>query len=238
MKIYKGILDALMIESVYVISNENIYMCIPLDIHDINWTVSCDSEFITGKIQLKVNFNGSFIYFNANIEKKDQETVSAFLYEIQIEEAEKKADNQKAVFFMILSEIEEDYKEYNRRKEERFEIGLDEQRIKVINFKDAEQKLIINKKQLPCVINNISYSGAKVTTEEENFEVNKRIGLCLSFINPIEQIFLIGTIRNCFIKTVKNESIVSILSLEFEQPPYEYNKRLQLFIKKISEDKK
>ena len=97
----------------------------------------------------------------------------------------------------------EDYKEYNRRKEERFEIGLDEQRIKAINFKDAEHKLIINKKQLPCVINNISYSGAKITTEEENFEVNKRIGLCLSFINPIEQVFLIGTIRNCFIKTIK-----------------------------------
>ena len=159
-------------------------MCIPLDIHDTNWTVSCDSEYITGKIQLKVNFNGSFIYFNAIIEKKDQETVSAFLYEIQIEEAEKKADNQKAVFFMILSEIEEDYKEYNRRKEERFEIGLDEQRIKSINFKDAEHKLIINKKQLPCVINNISYSSAKITTEEERFEVNKRM-------NPL-------TGRECF----------------------------------------
>ncbi|OJF76967.1 MAG: hypothetical protein BKP49_05205 [Treponema sp. CETP13] len=238
MKIYKGILDALMIKSVYVISNENIYMCIPLDIHDTNWTVSCDSEYITGKIQLKVNFNGSFIFFNAIIEKKDQETVSAFLYEIQIEEAEKKADNQKAVFFMILSEIEEDYKEYNRRKEERFEIGLDEQRIKAINFKDAEHKLIINKKQLPCVINNISYSGAKITTEEENFEVNKRIGLCLSFINPIDQIFLIGTIQNCFLKTINGKNIVSVLSLELEQPPYEYNKRLQLFIKKISEDKK
>lgn len=237
MKIYKSILEALKIESVYVISNEKIYMCIPLEIEDTKWIVSCDSEFLEGQIVLKVNFNGSFIYFKATIEKKLQDSSCSFVFEVLIDRAEKKADNQKAIFFMILYEMEEDCREWNRRKEERFEIGLDEKRIKAIDFKGPEHILVSDKKQLSCLVNNISYSGAKITTIEGAFEKNKTICICLAFVNPIEKIPLIGVIRNCFIKTTKDNGIVSVLSLEFMNPPYEYNKRLQIFIKKITENK-
>ncbi len=87
-------------------------------------------------------------------------------------------------------------------------------------------------------LNNISYSGMKITTMEANFEKGKRVGICLSFISPIEQITILGIIRNCFIKTTKEDEVVSVLSLEFQQPPYEYNKRVQQFIKNIMEKQK
>lgn len=238
MKIYKGILDALKIESVYVISDECLYMCFPMEIEDRRWTVSCDSEFLKEKIQLKVSFRDSFIYFNADIEKKEQDSTCAFIYEVLVDEEEKRSDNQKIFFFMMLHKMEEDCKEWNRRKEERYEIGLDEKRIEEINFKAAEHVLVTDKKQLPCMVNNISYSGAKITTMEGRFEINKRICLCLAFVNPIEKIALIGIIRNCHIKTTKDGGIISVLSLEFMDIPYEYSKRIQLFIKKITEDRK
>lgn len=236
MKVYREILEALKIKSVYVISGKEVFMCYPLEIENTKWTVSCNSEFLNGKVRLKVSFNDNYIYLNATIEKKEQEETCVFIYTVFINKEEKKADTQKAIFFMMLYEVEEDNKEWNRRKEERYEIGLNESRIEKIDFKGPEHIIISDKKQLPCVINNISYSGMKLTTMEGNFEKNNKVCVYLSFVNPIEKIALIGVIRNCFIKTTKSGEIVSVLSLEFLQPPYEYNKRIQHFIKKLAEE--
>lgn len=238
MKVYREILEAMKIDSVYVIYNDTTYMCYPLEIEDTKWIVSCNSDSLNGNIKLKVNFYGENLYLESHIIKKEQEDSCAFIYDIQINELEKKADLQKNIFFMMLFELEEDYKEWNRRKEERYEIGLDEKRLRAINFKNPEHVIVFEKKQLPCVVNNISYSGMKITTMEANFEKGKRVGICLSFISPIEQITILGIIRNCFIKTTKEDEVVSVLSLEFQQPPYEYNKRVQQFIKNIMEIQK
>lgn len=238
MKVYKEILEALKIESVYVISDDTTFMCYPLEIEDTKWKVSCDSEFLSGKIKLKVNFFGDNFYLSASIKRIKQEDSCSFIYEVVINEAEKKDSIQKNIFFMMLFDMEEDSKEWNKRKEERYEIGLDEERISAIGFKSPEHIIVSGKKQLPCVVNNISYSGMKLTTMEGDFEKGKKVCICLSFVNPIEQIAIIGTIRNCFIKTTKSGEIVSVLSLEFEMPPYEYNKRVQKFIESLLEKKK
>lgn len=238
MKVYKEILEALKIEAVYVIKDDTTFMCYPIEINDLKWTVSCDSEFLEGKITLKINFYGDNLYLSSNIKKIEQAERCSFIYEILIDEAEKKESLQKNIFFMMLFNMEEDIKEWNKRKEERYEIGLEEKRIKAISFKSPEHIIVSEKKQLPCVVNNISYSGMKLTTMEGNFEKGSKVCICLSFVNPIEQITVIGIIRNCFIKTTKSGEIVSVLSLEFIQPPYEYYKRVQNFIKSLLEEKK
>ena len=238
MKVYKEILEALKIESVYVISDDTTFMCYPLEIEDTKWKVSCDSEFLSGKIKLKVNFFGDNFYLSASIERIKQEDSCSFIYEVVINEAEKKDSIQKNIFFMMLFDMEKDSREWNKRKEERYEIGLDEERISAIGFKSPEHIIVSGKKQLPCVVNNISYSGMKLTTMEGDFEKGKKVCICLSFVNPIEQIAIIGTIRNCFIKTTKSGEIVSVLSLEFKMPHYEYNKRVQKFIESLLEKKK
>ncbi len=86
MKVYKEILEALKIESVYVISDSTTFMCYPIEIEDVKWTVSCDSEFLNGKIALKINFFGDKIYLSASIERIKQEDSCSFIYEVVINE--------------------------------------------------------------------------------------------------------------------------------------------------------
>lgn len=235
MKIYKDILNALKIETAYILANEILYMCIPHEIKKDTWYVSCDSNALKDAVVLKVKFNGSFIYLKSRILRKEQDSLHTFTYELEIEPEEKKKDSLKLAFFTMIKEMEETSEEWNKRKENRYDIGLDKARLKAVSFKTAEQIIVADKIQLPCVVNNISYSGAKITTMEGNFHKDKKICLYLSFINPIEQIPLIATIKNCFLKTTMENKPVSVLSIKYENSPYEYKKRLDSFIKKLAD---
>lgn len=237
MKIYKDILNALRIEATYVLTNETTYMCIPLEIKNNTWVIACDSNYISGKVILKVKFNGSNIYLNTKIKKQEQDAYNSFIYEIEIDEEEKKKDNFKYVFFTMIYEMEEKCSEWNKRSEERYEIGLDEQRLNAISFKSPEQIIVIEKLQLPCVVNNISYNGAKITTMEASFQKEKKVCLYLSFTKPIEQIPMIATVRNCFLKTTKENVNMSIVSMQYDEPSYEYKQRIHDFIKKMQGEK-
>lgn len=231
MKIYKDILSILRIESVYIIADGMVYMCIPLEIKNNIWFVSTETDGLSGDIMLKVKFNGSFIYMQARIKRENQEYLNSFTYELEINPEEKKKDNFKFVFFTMITEMEEKAEEWNKRSENRYEIGLDEEKLQAICFKGPEQIIVADKLQLPCVVNNLSYSGAKITTLEGNFQKDKKVCLYLSFIRPIEQIPIIANVKNCFLKTTAESKNVSVMSLQFENAPYEYKKRLDDFIK-------
>ena len=235
MRIYKDILNALKIETAYILANEILYMCIPLEIRKHTWYVSCDSNDLKNEVVLKVKFNGSFIYLKSKILQKEQDSLYTFTYELEIEPEEKNKDSLKRVFFAMIAEMEENAEKWNKRKENRYDIGLDEARLKAINFKTAEQIIVADKLQLPCVVNNISYGGAKITTIESNFHKDKKVCLYLSFINPIEQIPIVASVRNCFLKTTMENKPVSVLSVKYEHSPYEYKKRLDAFIKRTEE---
>ena len=231
MKIYKDILKILRIESVYILADGMLYMCIPLEINDTTWFVSTETDGLSGKIILKVKFNGSFIYFQAKINRKKQAFLNSFTYELEIDSEEKKKDNFKFIFFTMIMEMAEKEEEWNKRSEKRYEIGLDEKKLQAISFKSPEQIIVADKLQLPCVVNNLSYNGAKITTLEGNFTKDKKVCLYLSFVRPIEQIPIIANVRNCFLKTTAENKNVSIISIKFENAPYEYKKRLDDFIK-------
>ena len=231
MKISKDILQHLHIETVYIVTNDNLYLCCPIEIIKDKWLVACDSDNLKGNVKLKVKYHGSFIYLDSLITKKSQENLYSFTYEIFIDEKELTKDRLKENFFIELHKIQQQTELWNRRKEERYDIGLDEKRQKLINFKTIEQTLISDKTQLPCLVNNISFSGAKITTLEGNFAKDKKVCLNLSFIQPIEQIPLIGTIKSCIIKSTLEKKIVSVLSLHFDISPIEFKKRLDRFIK-------
>ena len=238
MKIYKDIVNALKIENVYVISNKVLFMCVPLEIKKNFWLISCDSAGLSGEVILKVKFNGSFIYLKSKISIKEQDTFNSFTYELEIDTEEQEKDRFKYMFFTMIYKLEEEYEKWNKRSEERYEIGLDENRIKAIGFKSAEQTVVFEKQQLPCLINNISYKGAKITTIEANFQKDKKLCLFLSFTAPMEQIPLIANIRNCLIKTTKDNTPICILSVEYETVSYSYKTRIDNYIKTIDEIKK
>lgn len=235
MKVFKDILQVLKIETVYLVKDGNMHMCMPFDITETKWKVSCDSGFLTGNVILKIKFNGSFIFFDVQIKQFEQDSLHSFIYELNIPVEEYKKDNMNYLFYMMTTELMEENNEWNKRSEERYDIGLDQVKIDTIGFKDPEQKIIFEKKQLPCMVNNISFSGAKITTMEDFFQTDKKVCIYYSFVNPIEQIPVIGTIRNCFIKTLKNNQNVSVISLQYDEVPYAYKKRLESFIDKTGD---
>lgn len=237
MKIYRDMLNFLKIETIYILSNKKTFFCIPLEITENTWLVSCDADNLEGSIKLKVKFNGSFLYLNSIIEKKIQGSLYSFTYTLEIDDNEKIKDRLKFSLFKMLSEMEKEARTWNKRKEERYEIGLNEKLLKAISFKSPEQIVVADRLQLPCVVNNLSYSGAKITTTEGNFHKDKKICLYLSFVNPIEQIPIISVIKNAFIKTTNEKKIISVLSVKFESSPYEYKKRLDNFIKNTRREK-
>lgn len=237
MKISKDLLNALYIESIYLVLNNILYLCLPLEIKNTSWFVSCDSDNLQGKVKLKVKYKGSFVYLNALIIKKEQSSLYAFTYEVLIDENEINKDNFKSALFFNIKEMEKKAEAWNRRKENRYNIGIDEKRVSWINFKSPEQIVVIDKIQLPCVVNNLSYSGANITTLQGNFVKDKKICLFLSFVKPIENISLITQVKNCLIKTTQEQEIVSIISVKFDNSPLEYKQRLDDFINILKEHK-
>lgn len=237
MKINKDVLNALRVETVYILCGGGLCLCAPLEIKGNRWCVSCDTDNIRGKVVLKVKFNGSFIYLDSEISRKNQDTYFSFIYELEISGDEKKKDSFKLAFFRKLEQMEMRAAEWDKRREERYEIGFDEKRIKALRLKTAEQILVTDKVQLPCLINNISYSGAKVTTLSGNFQKDKKVCLFLSFVSPIEQIPLIGIIKNCLIKSTDEKKLVAVLSLKFEDPSIDYKTRLDSFIRQTGESR-
>lgn len=235
MKITADILNALKIETVYLLDDKNMYLCIPLEIRKMSWFVSCDSDNIQGNVKLKVKYRGSFLYLDAAVLKKENDTLYAFTYEVDIREEFNNKDKFKFYFLHAIREIEEKDTSWNKRKEDRYEIGLDEAKQKMIQFKSLEQTVVSDKVQLPCIINNISFNGAKITTMEGNFHKDKKVCILLNFVNPIEQIPIIANIRNCLIKSLNGQKNISILSVKFEHAPIEFKTRLDKYIELLEE---
>lgn len=235
MKISKDILNALKIETAYIVFGKVLYFAMPLEINGLEWILTCDSDEISGSCSIKVKYRGSFLYLAAEILKKEQDSFCSFIYEARIDKSELNKDIFKKNFFSELGKMERNYENWNKRKEKRYEIGMDENLLKKMNFRSAEQTVVADKKQLPCLVNNISYSGAKVTTLEGDFHRDKKICLALSFSNPIEQIPIVALVKNCTIKSAADRTVVSILSVKFENSPYEFRKRLDRFIEQVEE---
>lgn len=233
MKIDKDLLNLLKIETVYIFSNNTLYLSFPLEIRKLTWNITSDSSELNGEVKLKVKYRGSFIYLDCKIRKKTNLNLYAFNYEIEIDPSETDKDKFKFTFFQDLKKIEEKSNGWNQRKEIRYEIGLDPKKQELINFKNEEQIVVSDKQQLPCLINNLSFSGAKITTIESNFQKEKKVCLYLSFKNPIEQIPIIAVIKNCTIKATADKQIIAILSLKFDNSPVSYKERLDNFIKQV-----
>ena len=126
MKICSDILNLLKIETVYLIADHKIYMCMPLEIKDKTWFVACDTDNLSGNVELKIKYRGSFIYLNCTIMRKENNTLYSFTYEITITEDLNNIDNFKYSFLKEIKDLEARDKTWNKRKEERFELGLDE----------------------------------------------------------------------------------------------------------------
>lgn len=231
MKTSSNVLQALKIETVYLVYNKGIYLCAVHEIKKDVWNISTDQNNLSGKGQLKIKFNGSFLYLSVFIGKPNTSGVYRFTYDVFPERDKKVTDALEFAFFQTLKSLEQKTSEWNRRKEERYDIGTDENKIEKIGFKTIEQNAVTELGATDCIVNNLSFSGAQITTYMNNFYKGMKLCLCLTFTNPIEQIPVMSIIRNCSLEKINSKQMLSKLSLKFEESPVEYNERLLKYIK-------
>lgn len=230
MKIYNDVLARLKVRSVYVIHENEYAAALPLEIRGNVWQVTASKDNLSGRCRLKVRWNEETLYLDALIRRQaEKDTASYGTYEIEVLEGNEEKEKE---FLMLLREMEIITGVREKRKEERYEIGTDERKCRLIEFSSPEQKIVAGKKQLSCIILNVSYSGARIVSEEGDFRSGNRACLFLSFVNPIEQIPIVCSIKNCLLKSISESKNVSIISVEFIDAPLCYKERLDSYIEK------
>ena len=233
MRMNKDLLSALKIEAIYIQKDNDLLLCVPLKMKENYWIISTEINSLIGSITLKIKYNSSYIRIKGEVDTFLEDSgLHSFLYTIKIIRDENMNETQKA-FFSDLDEMERKHKEWNKRCENRYDIGTDDTKGELFGLKNLEQTLIFNNVHYPCLLNNVSFSGAMLTTYEADYYKGKKIILCLSFVKPIEQIQIVATIKNASIKILDNRQTISILSLKFNTTPIEYKYRLEKFIKEL-----
>lgn len=224
----KDILQFLKIENVFIMEPIKCF-CNIIEISLKKWVVTVDQPILeteNGLINIKIDN----MYYELSVSIRN---VGNLLYVFERIDTEYISDCIKELDQKIY-ELEENNIQWEKRKEERYTIL--EENASLLGLSQPTQTVIYNSLQLPCVLNNISYSGASLfimSRDSINYKINKEIGLVLKFVNPIEQIILKGRIKSVGIKTIQNinHSIFGIISLEFIDGPLAYKVRLNHYIK-------
>jgi len=233
MKIYKDILTALKISNCSLKFNNTSYFCVPLDISGITWTVALDTDVVlNGTGLISILFNDEYIKFPCNIESVKSDTYSFYSCVHTLTIGITDSSDSAMIFMTNLREVEKDFLKWNKRKEERYDI---KENIELIGFDSPEQKIITQQEEeLPCLIDNISFSGVKIITYASYFPINKPVCILLSFTAPFEKIPVKAFVRHCIEKQdIKKQTKLAILSLEFEHTPIPLLNRINRMIDKI-----
>lgn len=237
MKVYKDVLQALSIENVNINFNGRTFFCIPLEISDSLWTVAIDGDFtINGLGELCIKWKNEYLKFNCAIESLIGNSFSLYSCMHQVSIALVDESPVEMEFHKLLRELEKDLYRNNKRKEERFEIR---ENIRGMRLDKPEQKILTSAEELPCLIDNISFGGARIITYDSYFQKEKPVCLYLSFIEPVEQIPIKAFVRNYTRKKSQNgNQDLAVLSLEYERAPISYQNRVKRLIEYINHNSK
>lgn len=234
MKIYQDVLTFLGIKNIHITFNKQSYFAVLMEISGNQWTVVLDEDNrIEGYAKIVVLWNESEIEFNCNITVAPSDNFSIYTCLHILTISYNTDSEEQNLFISKIREIEKNFYEWNKRKEERFEI---KENITDIKFDKIEQKVITQEDELPCFVIDISCSGSKIITFSSYFPVGSAICLVFSFREPIEQIPIKAYIRQALKKRDEiHHTNLSILSLEFDHPPIAFQKRMNDFIKRKEE---
>jgi hypothetical protein len=229
MKVYKDILDHLHIEHIFITGAKNCF-CTLLEIEDTYWKVVIDTPFNDEEATLHVKYNGSYIDEKVLVFK---DTVDMYKVEFI-----NKTNEIIKIIFASIKQLIADEKSYNKRKEDRYEMGIKYSML--FNLKTVEQKVSTKGIELPCMVNDVSFNGMRVTTfERESLKKSEEISIVLRFSKPIECLEIKGYIQSIVVKTVKNSIKSSkdyhfaLISVKFINTPLSYKQRLGSYLDSI-----
>ena len=208
-----------------------------MDISGNIWTIAIDADFtVEGECQLIINYDNKRLIFQCHIDTvpTDEIFVSSCIKRCIISTSLSNEDEIN--FIKKVRAIESQQYNWNKRKEERYDIKFD---IEKIQFSSPQQQIILSQEILPCFVENISFGGAKIITYENRYEVNNKIIINYSFKNPPEIIDVPSYIRHIIPRPVnKNESerLIS-LCVEYDHAPLNFQNRMINFVNTINKEK-
>jgi c-di-GMP-binding flagellar brake protein YcgR len=215
--VYKDILDYLHIEHTFLTGNRNCF-CNLLEISRKEWTVAVDVPIPDGEWVIHIKYEGE--YTELKVTLKNRQNMVYTLTFLPMEE-----DRRTAGIFESIEKLEKNTELWNKRKEERHVLGAEFS--EEFGLKKVEQKVIITGKEYPCMINDISFQGMKLTTLETGSRKGEEIAVLLDFINPIERVMVKGYIQSVLIKSgEKTKYRFAILSVKFPDTPLALKERV------------
>lgn len=228
MKATGSALRALGIETALFVGNGEARLGVILELNGDRWLLASEEFDESGQWDLKVKFNGFFTRVPLESVRKLEPVGGAFVYEA----VPKKERSMDALGFCLMQEIdgmERKQSAWNRRKEARWDVGADEGRLEAFGLKRAEQSLVSRKAEKPCVVNNVSFSGAQITAWADGYEEGDDASLCLSFKNPIQFLATRSKVVSARTVSVDEGRLVSVVSLRHVDCPVEYLERVEKF---------
>jgi hypothetical protein len=228
-KVHKDVLDHLGIEHVFLTGQRNVF-CALLEISTTEaWRVAIDGEWEEGEGILNIKYKGIYLTWPVYVKKQDRLSHTIELI----------GDSVKlSALYESIQTLERDENLWNHRREERFDVGAEGSGL--LGLRKVEQKVIIAGTELPCMVNDLSFGGMRLTTMDSG-EVKKgdTVTALLDFNNPIERLMLKGTVQAVMVKSGASKGgerpvRFAILSVRFqEDPPLAFRQRLGAFAERV-----
>lgn len=227
-KVYKDILEKLKIENVFLTGETNAF-CTVLEIEGNKWVVSTDKNFYTDSAVLNIKVEGEYMEIPVKVDG-----IESGLYRLLLSSPQS-SGHQFSQLMQRINELEKNHEIWEKRKEERFNIGIKKSEDFLLS--KPEQTIVYDKKELPCLVNNVSFSGANITTVSfsgSEFRRGAEVFLVLKFNSPIERIILKANIQSVAVKSSHENARLkfALLSMQIINPPLAYKERINAFIHK------
>jgi hypothetical protein len=226
---HKDVFDYLGIEHTFLTGKRNEF-CTVLELSSgETWIIAVGGVWEEDTALFNIKYRGSYLSLPVTVEKRD-----GFTYRMSFREGLVEPSLREGII-----KLEENERLWNKRKDERFAVGVAGS--EPLGLKKAEQKVILSGAEYPCMVNDLSFNGAKITTlESGELKRGSEAGLLLDFINPLERIVLTGTVQALQIKSGEQRAgrpvRFAILSLRYNtDPPLAYRRRLGSFAGKGTE---
>lgn len=202
---------------------------IAFDLSSGKWNVTLDKETSEKEAILNIRKKERYVEIPVVLEH-----VELNEYNLIIGKPEENAEIIEEINLKI-RELEDNHSLWEKRREERFPVGIASSLL--FNLKSPEQKVVSGRKEFPCLINNVSFSGLNFTTItiENDFKTGNDVGIVLRFQSPIETIPLKGHIQAVKIKSSaekKRRFQFAIVSVQLIDTPLSYRKRIEEFIER------
>jgi hypothetical protein len=227
-RVHRDVLGHLGIEHVFLMGDMGNSFCTLLELSVSEWLVAIDKDLPGGEADITVKHNGRYLAFKAVLRSEE-----GFTYRLSF--AEDPASRGGGELIAAIAALEAHEERWNKRKEERHTIGFlfsgD------FGLKKAEQKVVLGGREYPCMVNDVSFSGIKITSfDPGDLETGDGIAVLLDFSRPIERIVLKSLIRSVAVKTGEKGNggqrrlTFAVISARFTDAPLRFKQRLGAYI--------